>query len=241
MNSVLAQLQQSRAEVGARLASARQAAGLGVDEMARRLKMTLDQVERLEAGDWHKIGPGAYGRGYARSYAKQLGFELGDLDHCMEPSLADDDDVQAAAQVRRRRAGVQRAQRFATYIAASALIGIPLVFLVASAFRGELIKPQPEPNQDAVLASLVPRSVDNRQLRLVADATAEVRVLTADGRLISQHRLLAGDSRQIDAAAGSVVRISNPDAVRATIDGQPLALAPYRIQQAVELRIPASR
>jgi len=240
VDSAQNKLQQNRAEVGAKLAEGRATAGLSVAEVAQALHTSQLQIKLLESGDWHRIGPGAFGRGFARAYGRLVKVELGDLDHCIEPTLADDLDVKAAALSRKRRAKVVQAQRFATYTAASALVGIPLVLLLASAFRGEF-KSEGLIPQDTVLASLLPRSGSHNELRISASADAVVRVTSEDGELVGQFQLRAGDDRLIDAPAGSLVRIENPDSVIASLDGQPLPLTPYRVQQAVELRIPAKR
>ena len=60
---------------GARLAAAREAAGLGVGEMAGRLRLHVNQVRALEAEDLAKLPETAYVRGFVRSYARALGLD----------------------------------------------------------------------------------------------------------------------------------------------------------------------
>ena len=71
----------------AALASARQAAGLSIEEAARQLKFAPRQIEALEAGQLQRLPGGTFVRGMVRSYAKLLHIDA-------EPLLA-----QIAAQV----------------------------------------------------------------------------------------------------------------------------------------------
>jgi cytoskeleton protein RodZ len=71
----------------AALASARQAAGLSIEEAARQLKFAPRQIEALEAGQLQRLPGGTFVRGMVRNYARLLRIDA-------EPLLA-----QIAAQV----------------------------------------------------------------------------------------------------------------------------------------------
>jgi cytoskeleton protein RodZ len=58
--------------VGTTLRMAREAAGLGLDETARRLKFAPRQLQALERGDWARLPGGAAVRGMVRQYARLL-------------------------------------------------------------------------------------------------------------------------------------------------------------------------
>lgn len=232
--------EQRRCDVGAQLKVARELKQLSIADVAGKLRTMVSLIGKLEAGRWDKIGPGTYGRGFARSYARLVEVELGGLDDCLEPSREDDKEIQLAAQARRRRNSVMRVQRFAAYTAATALIGIPLVFLVATAFRSQLVGDDQAATQQAVLASLVPVAPATDGLVLSASKATEVVVLDAAGATIWQGTIDAQATHRFNADAGLLVRFQNPNSIIATLNGQPLALAPYRIQQAVELSIPAA-
>ena len=68
-------------EAGAVLRAAREAAGLTVAEVARRLKLTVRLVEAIEANDRRRFPPAVYLRGFVRNYARLLGLDA-------EPLLA---------------------------------------------------------------------------------------------------------------------------------------------------------
>jgi cytoskeleton protein RodZ len=61
--------------VGTVLARAREAAGLGQEEVARRLKFAPRQLDALERGEWGRLPGGAAVRGMVRNYARLLGLD----------------------------------------------------------------------------------------------------------------------------------------------------------------------
>lgn len=65
-----------RAGDGERLRKAREAAGLDVAEVARRLKMPVRVVQSLENEDWEGLDAPVFVRGQLRSYARLLGLEI---------------------------------------------------------------------------------------------------------------------------------------------------------------------
>lgn len=61
--------------VGTTLARAREAAGLSLEDTARRLKFAPRQLDALERGEWSRLPGGAAVRGMVRSYARLLGLD----------------------------------------------------------------------------------------------------------------------------------------------------------------------
>ncbi|MBA2237456.1 MAG: helix-turn-helix domain-containing protein [Lysobacter sp.] len=61
---------------GARLATARQAAGLAPEDVASRLRMPLRVVRALEADDASVLGAPVFVRGQLRSYARLLDLDI---------------------------------------------------------------------------------------------------------------------------------------------------------------------
>lgn len=57
---------------GAALAAARQAQSLSVADAARQLKLSVSQIEALEAGDFEKLPGTIFVRGFIRNYARLL-------------------------------------------------------------------------------------------------------------------------------------------------------------------------
>lgn len=60
---------------GALLAAEREKQGLSRADVAQRLCMSVSQVEALEAGDFSRLAPGPFVKGFARNYARVLGLD----------------------------------------------------------------------------------------------------------------------------------------------------------------------
>lgn len=72
---------------GARLAQERQLRNLSLADVARQLKLSVNQVEALEAGHYHGLPGPVYVRGFIRNYARLLGLDPDALVHSAGESL----------------------------------------------------------------------------------------------------------------------------------------------------------
>lgn len=72
------------------LAEARVAKGMSVADVSEKLKLTVRQVEALEAEDFSRLPSAVFVRGFAKNYARLLGISLdqlpGVIDHTVEPT-----------------------------------------------------------------------------------------------------------------------------------------------------------
>lgn len=59
--------------VGQALRQAREAQGLGVEDVAARLRLMRRQIEAMEADDFDSLGQPVFARGFVRNYARLLG------------------------------------------------------------------------------------------------------------------------------------------------------------------------
>ncbi|MDR2637199.1 MAG: DUF4115 domain-containing protein [Zoogloeaceae bacterium] len=66
-------------QVGRRLRAAREAAGLGLAEVAAMLRLSERQVVALETGDLEKLPGKTFVRGFVRNYARALSFDSAPL------------------------------------------------------------------------------------------------------------------------------------------------------------------
>lgn len=76
--------------LGQRLAEAREARGLSLDELAMRLKFSARQLQALEANAYHALPEPTIVRGMVRSYAKAVGLDAGPLVAELEQQLVAD-------------------------------------------------------------------------------------------------------------------------------------------------------
>jgi len=72
---------------GKLLAAARQAQNLSVADVARQLKLTVHQVEGLEAGEYEKLPGPVFVRGFIRNYARFVKLDPEQLVHSAAKSL----------------------------------------------------------------------------------------------------------------------------------------------------------
>jgi cytoskeleton protein RodZ len=70
-----------------RLGQARQAQNLSTADVARRLKLSVWQVEALESGEYHQLPGPVFVRGFIRNYARLLGLEPEELVHAVSGHL----------------------------------------------------------------------------------------------------------------------------------------------------------
>src|SRR5579883_481342 len=77
----------SEPTLGERLKAEREKRGLSTQKAADDLHLDPWVIEALEAGDYARIGPSVYAKGYLRKYASVLGVPVGELS-VAEPRLA---------------------------------------------------------------------------------------------------------------------------------------------------------
>lgn len=131
---------------GARLATAREAQGLSLGDVARQLKLAVRQVEALERDDYALYPSRVYLRGFLRSYARLLRL---DLEHqiaqlgTVEPTSAPATAAPAPRAVGSEARRVRR-MRWALAVLLAVLVTIAL------------FRPAPERNTDAERPGIAP-------------------------------------------------------------------------------------
>ena len=118
---------------GERLREARLAAGLGLQEVAARLRMPVRVVEALEQGRWQDIGAPVFVRGQLRSYARLLDVDLGALLETEVAPVVPVDLVSHAHTPRFQRV-MESAGRRAVYVVITAAIAVPVWLATRSHF-----------------------------------------------------------------------------------------------------------
>ncbi|MGR2664205.1 RodZ domain-containing protein [Chromobacterium haemolyticum] len=85
--------QPTESSVGARLKAAREAAGMGLGEVADRLKLSMRQLEAIERDDFTILPGATFVRGFVRNYARFLQIDPEPLMHALDrqfPSAVND-------------------------------------------------------------------------------------------------------------------------------------------------------
>ena len=114
--------------VGARLRAAREQQGLSLAEVADRLKLRVNLLQRIENDDYHGMTHAVYLRGYLLSYTRLLGLpaELADE---VKASAAEQPPLVSTGTISRSRYLLDRYSVSATYLVLTALLVGPAVWL----------------------------------------------------------------------------------------------------------------
>jgi cytoskeleton protein RodZ len=132
--------------VGAELRAAREAAGLGLSEVADRLKLSLRQLEAIERDDFDSLPGATFVRGFVRNYARFLELDPAPLMSALEghfPSAAHD-----VANLARDEPVAQQENADARSIPASRWLVVGLVGVVLGAAAIWVFGHREEASQD---------------------------------------------------------------------------------------------
>lgn len=144
-----------RDSVGAALKAAREAAGLSLGEVADRLKLSLKQLEAIEADRFEALPGAAFVRGFVRNYARFLGLDAAPLMARLEerfPSSVKEvanlsKEVEAASVV-------SEPEETSGLLGKRAILLVLVVVLAAGAFW--FARPGSEPAKDEAKQDLAP-------------------------------------------------------------------------------------
>lgn len=243
---------------GERLRQAREAAGLDVVEVARRLKMPVRVVESLENEDWDRLDAPVFVRGQLRSYARLLGLRIDEALPSASTSLpVEPPRLEPRIYTSPLRRAADRMMGRMVYIVITALIAVPVWMATRSHLDSriefdpglELVadpatasaRPAPAQTGDqgprplvASMAALPQRQAANRPaeppaaLSLRFSEDSWVEIFDRGDKVLERGLLKAGDRR--DYARGQVGRvvIGNVDAVEVRGNGSVQDLSEFQ-------------
>lgn len=226
---------------GERLKRAREAAGLSLQDMSARTRLTVHVLQTLEEGDWDRLGPPVFVRGQARSYARALGIGLDD-DVLPSPfTTTQIPTLVSRTHVPRYRYVAENLARRAVYIVMTAALVVPIWFgtrghgdtpAVASldvgpapAGTGAAPERMPMVASIAPLPTPAPAAGGALELRFAADSW--VQVFAPGGAVVEKGLVRAGERRALDPSMVERLVIGNATGVQARVDGRDVDLAPY--------------
>ncbi|CAH9051389.1 Cytoskeleton protein RodZ [Pseudoalteromonas holothuriae] len=82
------EMEEQKPTIGQSLHTARVSAGLSVEDVAQRLKLTTVQISKLEQDEYQDLGPVTFTRGYIKSYSSLLGLDAHHLLDLMDAPKA---------------------------------------------------------------------------------------------------------------------------------------------------------
>lgn len=217
--------------VGARLARAREGAGLSLAAIAGQTKIPERHLKAIEAGDFSALPARTYAVGFTRTYARALGLD--------EQAIVEDVRAELAAiapEVERRPAQTfdpgdparVPSARFAWFAALGALA----VILAGFAFWRSYYAPGGElpsilPTETAAPAAAPPPAAAATGGPVVFTAEADgvwVKFYDGQGNQLLQKELALGESYTVPATIGDVrMDTARPEVLAITIGGQPVA------------------
>ncbi len=230
--------------VGRRLREAREAAGLGLSEVAQKLHIPTRVLESLEAEDWGRVGAPVFLRGQLRSYAKFLGIAQ-DVRTTQTMSAIATPELTPRSYTPPMRRFAEQSARRAVYVLITAAIMVPVWMASRQYIRpvaGEaapLDAPAIVPAERAttptaprertpMVASLAPMPrAQAPSLLLSFDGESWVEIVGSDGRTREAGLLRAGERRQYAAGEIARVKLGNAGAVRVEHEGKVQDLGPY--------------
>ncbi len=132
--------------LGARLLEARQRRQLSERELARQINLTGYTITRIESGDWDQLGAPVYLRGYVYGLARILEVDCSSAEIYFESrERAAETTHQSDFLVTPKPTAFDHSHRLMGYVAATALLAIPITWLVMGAFDGQIRSPASSP------------------------------------------------------------------------------------------------
>lgn len=202
---------------GRKLEEARRQLGLGIDEVAQRIRVRREFLEALEAMN-AKLLPGkAYALAYLRSYARVLGLdEQALVEQFQEECALSREDAQPQIRQPDSRPHAER-----PWLLAAAVVAL------AAGFVGWQALTANTPAPAAATAPIASRShapaeapaAPSRQIEIRALSDAWLEVRGPDGTVFLSRMLRAGETYHPDASAGWTVHARDGGAFAVRIDG----------------------
>ena len=224
------------ADFGARLRAARESRGIALRGIADATKISVRALEALERDDISQLPGGIFSRAFVRAYATEVGLDPEQTIADFITRFPDDFVTQGHPRTRALVDEVEREHRrerraFTPF--RLAVVGIPLLAAVAYfVFAVPRSTPVPvtavaEPAPAAVLPAVAPAALTRdtpgaaaARLVVAIEALRPCTVtVSADGGSAARVELVAGATQQYTAARELLVSVSDPSAVRWTING----------------------
>ncbi|HXE81337.1 MAG TPA: RodZ domain-containing protein [Vicinamibacterales bacterium] len=219
--------------VGARLAAARAARAMSLEDLARRTRIPLNGLRALEADAYERLPPPVYVRGYLRACAAEVGLDpqslVAQFDRERPPEPAELaalrppeplDDVGSAWSYRSRR--------IASIVAAAGMIA--LVIWTGREPSGRTATPDASETAAAVAPQPVgttgrstpvaPTPPEGEGVTVVLTAERECWVTaSADAERVIYRLMRAGEREAIQADGRVVLRVGDAGAVSMSVNG----------------------
>ena len=236
---------------GERLRSARQAAGLSVDDVAARLHMPARVVKSLEAEDWSRLGAPVFVRGQVRSYSRLLGLTTAPMMAALDVGPVEPSRLVSRTHTPKAQWWAEQIGRRLVYIILTLSLAVPAWVATRQHLSGgnEGTAPLDAPadplasapmtsakpaSPRTVVASMTPvaaapaaQAAPISDIVLRTSAESWLEVVTPDGVAVEKGLLPAGSERRYSAAQVGRLTIGNASAAQLEHRGRTVDLAPF--------------
>lgn len=163
--------------LGATLRAAREARGASIEDASRALKLSVAQIQAIEADDYSQLPSPIFVRGFIRTYARLLDVDVTAMLPAKQPEMAPSDE-----RLMHHRPGVSLEPRRGFSL--PAMFGGAMCLLAALAYYEFVINAPPEgtritasvPSREAPFVTAEARQGDARLADSLAPATAALPV-----------------------------------------------------------------
>ena len=236
---------------GAALRSAREQAGLSLQEVSQRLKMPAKVLQALEAGQWDQSGGAVFVRGQLRSYGRLLKVDVEPFLQQADAVVARPAELVSHSHTPRLQYVFESFKRRAVYAVLTLVIVTPVWMALRPSGDSDAATASLDVVADASVASEEPADKPARTgarpqaapyvasmaplprsaapwLSLSFKGDSWVEVNAPDGRKVEHALLRAGDERRYAQGEVGRVKLGDATAVEVQQAGSTVDLAPYQ-------------
>lgn len=234
-------IHQALAGCGDRLKQAREAAGMGIDDVAAKLHMPARIVRSLEAEDWAKLGAPVFVRGQVRSYARLLGLSTSPMLDALGVGPVEPSHLVSRTHTPKAQWWAEQIGRRLVYIVLTLSLAVPAWIATSEHLAGNagnaapldvpvVVDAQGQPQPAApktIIASMAPVPAPSADVVLRTHGESWVEANAPDGSSLEKGLVPAGAERRYGAAQLGRLTIGNASAVDVLHRGSRVDLAPF--------------
>lgn len=225
----LEQLQPEDVSIGARLRAAREARGLGLQDIANQTRIPVRHLQHVEQEDWDDLPGVTYCVGFVRAYGNAVGLDGAELGREVRDRLGNARARAAPVNYYEPADPARVPPRSLAIIAAIIAIVIVVGYIL---WRSSLNEIEPAPQPEAAPTAPAPSApsapapavVAGQQVALVATGPVWLRVTDGPGGAsLFQGELAAGQTFAVPPTAQRpLLRTGRPQMLRITVGGRDL-------------------
>ena len=202
----------ARGKFGEHLKRERELREVSLDELSKATRISNRFLLALENEDWGKLPGGVFGHGFVRSIARYLGLA--------EEALLGEYDLARAEKLpspaTKQEQSIPSPPKWIPAVAVAAGLLLLILFFYGVRYAWHRITANRSTKQADAMSADVPLD-----LTISASVSTHVRVI-ADGKLLMDSQLYAGETHQFAAKQQLDVSATNSSAVLLQLNGRPL-------------------